>query len=111
MQSIKDTSDMITSTHRILPGQWVVRRSFNQVGKVADVYGDGTLIDVVLYAHDGSRIGRESPPCGGPRGFEPACPAENWIAIKKPDFPIPRYCSWEGRVVPLEQSSCTQEQS
>lgn len=48
-------------------------------------------VDVVLYARSGERIGRMSPPMGGPRHFEPACSAEDWTVVKKPKFPLSRY--------------------
>ncbi len=47
--------------------------------------------DLVIYARDGTRIGRESPAMGGPRGFEPFCSAENWQKIEEPRFPLDRY--------------------
>lgn len=61
-----------------------------QLGQIKGVYpdpcGDGLLLDVVLFAHDGRKRGRASPPMGGPRGFEPACAAERWTPIEAPDF-------------------------
>lgn len=47
--------------------------------------------NVVLYAPDGKRLGRVSPPEGGPITFEPACSMEGWRPIKKPDFPLLRH--------------------
>lgn len=76
------------------PGQWVVDTSdFGRVAKVKDVYIGEPCLDLVLYARDGERLGRVSPPEGGPRNFEPACDAEHWRPIRKPAFPLPRYGS------------------
>lgn len=61
-----------------------------QLGQVKHVYpdpsGDGLLVDVVLFAHAGRKLGRASPRMGGPRGFEPACAVERWTPIEAPDF-------------------------
>ena len=48
-------------------------------------------VDVVLYDRNGNRVGRLSPAMGGPKGFEPACSAENWKVIRRPNFPLPRW--------------------
>lgn len=77
-------------------GDWVAQFDCNpqrpRIAKVRDEYADPIdksqrLVDLVLYEHNGTRIGRESPACGGPRGFEPACPASRWTPIEEPDFP------------------------
>jgi len=76
------------------PGDWVASRGDHRnVGKVKDVYRDpgsdeAVLLDLVLYDRDGSRIGRKSPACGGPSGFEPACAADYWERITPPLFPV-----------------------
>lgn len=76
-------------------GDWAVRRDDGlrpQFGKVQKAYVmDGAeFIDIVLYAPDGERIGRLSPPLDGPTAFEPACPASNWRQINPPQFPLPQ---------------------
>lgn len=79
--------------HDMPPGTWVVRRHSPDrpsIGRVADAYvcmGELSL-DIVLYQHDGTKIGRESPAMGGPRGYEPACGADNWEPIETPDFDL-----------------------
>ena len=84
-------------------GAWVVQFDCSDVrpriGLVRDAYEfDGEwLLDIVLYAHDGTRIGRESPACGGPKGFEPACAASRWEPIDKPDFDRLSKTSFWGR--------------
>lgn len=70
-----------------------------QVKEAYELAGE-VLLDLVLYRRDGTKIGRESPPCGGPRNFEPACPAEFWELIEEPDFGYlaePRY-HWGDRL-------------
>ncbi len=77
------------------PGDWVVRRDWNQLAKVKD-FNPATgnweaTLDLVFYARDGERLGRVSPAMGGPRGFEPCCGASEWALIKAPAFPLERY--------------------
>jgi hypothetical protein len=59
---------------------------------VKDVFADehGTCLNIILYAWNGERIGRRSPPEGGPTAFEPACPADQYGRIKAPAFPLKR---------------------
>lgn len=59
------------------------------IGKVRHVHEDG-LLDIVLYARDGKRIGRDSPAMGGPTTFEPCCDPDNWKRIQEPEFPLMR---------------------
>jgi hypothetical protein len=61
-----------------------------QIGRVRDVYGNGALVDVVLYDRKGERVGRRSPAMGGPTTFEPACPSRLWVVVEPPAFPLPR---------------------
>lgn len=73
-----------------------------QIALVKDVYElDGELLlDLVIYDRNGTRVGRESPACGGPRNFEPACPAAHWEPIEEPNFRYlaePRY-HWGDRI-------------
>lgn len=76
------------------PGQWVAGE--DRIGKVREAHPADELdasgyYDIVLYARDGSLIGRESPAMGGPRGFEPFCSAAHWRPIRKPAFPLTRF--------------------
>ncbi len=70
------------------PGDWVSNGI--QLGRLHGIsrFEGEVLIDIVLYGVDGTRIGRESPALGGPRGFEPMVPFEGWSRIRKPDFPL-----------------------
>lgn len=71
------------------PKDWVDCGS-GSVGQVKRVYrcSGEVLLDVVLYDRKGNRLGRRSPAEGGPRGFEPACPAEQFRRIAEPSFPL-----------------------
>lgn len=71
------------------PGDWV-QGAGDRVAYVRAVYRDRgeVLLDLVLYGWDGEKTGRESPACGGPRTFEPACGSDGWERIKAPNFPI-----------------------
>jgi hypothetical protein len=46
------------------------------------------LFDLVMYGHDGEKLGRVSPALGGPRTFEPMCPIEGWERVEAPIFPM-----------------------
>mgnify|MGYP007051632594 CR=1 FL=1 len=83
------------SQERTLPvraGDWVgsvLDPSVTAKVRAAYFSSDGkVLVDLVVYAKDGTRIGRESPSMGGPRGYESACSWEDWKRIRKPSFPI-----------------------
>lgn len=76
-------------------GDWVLRRDWQQLAQVkefspASGSWEATL-DLIIYSRSGERIGRESPAMGGPRGFEPCCPASDWAPIRKPAFSLPKY--------------------
>ncbi len=77
------------------PGDWVIRRDWQQIAKVKEYNPDcgvlGATLDLVIYSRSGERIGRESPAMGGPRGFEPCCSASDWAPIRKPAFSLPKY--------------------
>ena len=77
-------------TFPVKPGDWISNDS-GRVAKVKAVYGStGELcIDLWLYDRKGERTGRESPACGGPRSFEPACSWDGWFRIDEPTFPAP----------------------
>lgn len=75
-------------------GDWIFD-GCEQIGKAkSDLYEVcGRMhVDVTLYERDGTRIGRRSPAMGGPTHFEPACDPECWVVIKRPRFPLSRYC-------------------
>lgn len=85
-------------------GAWVADGDQEQprIAQVADCYElDGEwYLDLVMYRRDGTKIGRVSPACGGPRGFEPALPAASWELIEEPDWgwlAEPRY-HWGDRL-------------
>ena len=73
------------------PGDWVADVN-ERVGRVKTVgwchFGHEVILDIILYSHNGDKTGRESPACGGPRTFEPACSARYWHRIAEPHFPI-----------------------
>ena len=80
-------------------GEWVAQIQLAQptIGMVKDVYAlDGEwLVDVVVWSWNGKKLGRVSPPEGGPKTYEPACPAKNYCRIEKPKFPLRRGLSGE----------------
>lgn len=103
------------------PGAWVARIGEDDnslrpsIARVKDAYRDplpgGTtgLLDLIFYGHDGVRLGRVSPHMGGPRGFEPACSAELWVEIHKPDFEALTKTAWRGYrdlLVPVSAHAC-----
>jgi hypothetical protein len=71
-------------------GDWVVDKDDNYTpifGKVKKVWFDGTL-DLIVYSSSGERIGRRSPPEGGPTSYEPCLTADRFVKIEEPDFPL-----------------------
>lgn len=80
---------MTAVTFPVKPGDWV-SSSDGRPAKVKAVYecSGEILADLVLYSRKGARVGRESPACGGPRTFEPACSLEGWHRITEPVFPL-----------------------
>lgn len=77
--------------HPFKPGDWAMdalNPSRVAQVKAVDWHQDEALVDLVLYSKNGDKVGRESPACGGPRSFEPSCPATDWVRIRKPDFPL-----------------------
>jgi len=80
------------------PGDWVVNNDWGRIARIHrdSDYGDEPFVDLILYARDGTKIGRESPSMGGPKGFEPACSTEFWFVIRQPSFPLPKYGSLQG---------------
>jgi hypothetical protein len=74
-------------------GVWVVRMHDASerptFGRILHAYDmDGTaVLDIVLYANDGRRVGGATPESGGEaRPCEPACRADRWEPIDQPDF-------------------------
>ena len=72
-------------------GDWVVAKADG--GKIAIVksakWDTGrVVVDLVLYDRNGGKIGRASPPLGGPRTYEPNLDYADWRRIEKPNFPI-----------------------
>ncbi len=72
---------------------WVVRvqdvGERPTIGRVWHAYDKGgePVLDIVLYANDGRRVGGATPdPSGVARPFEPACRADEWEPIEQPDF-------------------------
>jgi len=88
-----DPHQMPARFRDFVSGAWVMSKDGDspQVGKIKGrawySLGD-CCIDIVLYDNDGNKIGRASPPEGGPRTFEPMCPADNWMRIAAPNFPL-----------------------
>jgi hypothetical protein len=94
---------MISANHVLYPakpGDWVAPKwGLTHVGKIKSIYLDPALksapdaesaflIDLVLYAFNGDRIGRKSAACGGPKHFEPACAWNDYRRINPPKFPL-----------------------
>lgn len=93
---------------KYMPGDWVAEKNapLNQpaIARIKDVYDDEPLFDLIMYAADGTKLGRVSPAMGGPRGFEPACSVELYVAIAQPSFPLPRY-EWGRRLKYLDSAT------
>lgn len=79
----------------IAPGGWVagsagptVAGFWPPIARVVRVgWVEGELVlDLVLYAFDGVRIGRQSPAADGLRGYETRCTADAWEPIAPPEF-------------------------
>ena len=72
------------------PGAWVAQLgcddTYPQIAKVRDAHPQDNALDLVFYSGACERIGRVSPACGGPNGFEPFCGAETWVEIEPPPF-------------------------
>lgn len=85
----------------IIQGDWVSELADTPnplFGRVRSSYiNDGEiLMDVIIYDLAGHRVGRVSPPEGGPTRFEPAIPwdAKRWTRIEKPKFPCDPIFGW-----------------
>lgn len=81
--------------HRYKPGDWVAEKNAVMLqpalARVKDVYEGEPFFDLVMYASDGTRLGRVTPAMGGPRNFEPYCSMDLYVPITRPSFPLPRY--------------------
>lgn len=75
-------------------GDWVFN-GCDQIGKVRsepyELFGRW-LMDVTLYDLSGQCVGRSSPAMGGPTQYEPACDVAGWRVIRRPEFPLSRFC-------------------
>lgn len=73
-------------------GQWAAQFDVDSpvFGTIKDSYPEEGMIDLVVYDWRGNKIGRVSPPMGGPTTFEPCCEAANYRRIEKPTFPMER---------------------
>jgi len=81
-------------------GDWVVEIEGGtrpMFGRVKEVYIDELtfsstfgqwLIDLTVYGPDGGKVGRRSPPEGGPTHFEPCISANRFRKIEEPHFPL-----------------------
>ncbi|WP_234265660.1 NADAR family protein [Hydrogenophaga sp. NFH-34] len=91
-----------TSSMKHKAGDWVCDGS--RIARVKEVYEpdgislEGSL-DLVLYARDGNRIGRESEALDGPKGYEPMCSATAWRRIEKPAFPLSKFDFLKNQVI------------
>lgn len=78
-------------------GDWVAQRDSGRptFGQVVDIFfaDDGEpawCVNIAMHDLKGNKVGRWSDQLGGPKTFEPACPASGYRKIKKPMFPIER---------------------
>lgn len=87
------------TTPPILPvvqGDWVARDAGGdfEIARVRQAYLDDGIVycDLVPYSLAGENIGRQSPPEGGPKAFEPWCQFTDngWQRIERPAFPLKR---------------------
>lgn len=81
----------------IVQGDWVGREAGGdfEVARVRQAYYEDGMVyaDLVPYNLEGENIGRQSPPEGGPKAFEPWCQITDngWRRIERPKFPLRRY--------------------
>lgn len=76
-------------------GNWLCNGQ--AIGKAVNDEYD-RVVDICLYDRDGSKIGRESEPFDGPKGFEPCCDAATWRKIERPDFPLKKFYNLDEQV-------------
>lgn len=75
-------------------GQWVAETvdCDQQIARIKEVYWDSIacewVMDLVIYAHDGKRLGRTSPRGNGPASVEPCVPCQYWRRIDEPRLPL-----------------------
>lgn len=84
-----------TTPAPVTAGDWIAEApdtTHPDIAKVKSVYWDNIagewVADIVIYDHQGDRIGRKSPAMGGPKHIEPCVPMGNWRRIAKPEFPL-----------------------
>lgn len=87
--------DPVPDVLPIVQGDWVSTPGHHmgiQLGRVKQSWRDTdgrVYMNVVLYLPSGEDVGRLSPPCGGPKRFEPAIEFnDNWQRIERPEFPL-----------------------
>lgn len=70
-------------------GDWVAEPNVRRphFGIIKETWDDGS-IDIIMFTHNGERVGRLSPPEGGPTAYEPCCPGASYAKIEKPEFPL-----------------------
>lgn len=76
------------------PNVWVVSKDWDKIARIKNVHVEKNAIvalDLVFFNRNGDRLGRVSPALGGPVSYEPCCGADQWIAIREPAFPLPKY--------------------
>lgn len=88
-----ELTDQTERTLPVKPGDWVARKGDpSRVARVKaveyDRHANEVIVDLVLYARDGKKTGRESPAMGGPRTYEPSCSYSSWERVEKPEFPL-----------------------
>ncbi len=71
------------------PRDWVANDD-GDLAKVKTVIRQGSevLLDLFMYDHDGTKVGRRSLAFDGPRTYEPCCSADGWYRITTPEFPL-----------------------
>jgi|GEM_PF-1510402 len=73
-------------------GHWVRERDIDnpELGHIKETYWDSTakewVMNLIIHSQDGERLGRTSPPRGGPSNYEPCVPCQFWEPIDQPDF-------------------------
>lgn len=78
------------------PGDWIESTDYEpKIARVRRAYWgtdwqgvERCHMDIALYGLVGDKVGRTSPPEGGPKSYEPYISYEGWRRIRKPDFPL-----------------------
>jgi len=76
----------------IAPEDAVGKLTNCRIAKIKTLYDEENtgFADLVMYAGDGTKLGRVSEPFDGPKTFEPFCELDGWVPIEKPKFPLTR---------------------